>query len=76
MMGYYDAVLGLIPASFIGLTALFYLGGLPTTVAVPLGSLAAIGLIGHAMFVRSPAGESAGSPSEVGTASVSDVVAD
>lgn len=54
MMGYYDAVLGLIPASFIGLTALFYLGGLPTTVAVPLGSLAAIGLIGHAMFVRTP----------------------
>lgn len=57
MMGYYDLVLGLIPVSFVGLTALFLLVGLSMTVAVPLGSLAAMGLVAHAMFVRAPVPE-------------------
>ena len=54
MTGYYDIILGLIPASFVGLTALFLLAGLSTTVAVPLAAIPAFGLVGHAMFVRTP----------------------
>lgn len=54
MMGYYDIVLGLIPASFIGLTGLLMFLGLSTMMAVPLASVVALGIIGHAMFVRTP----------------------
>lgn len=53
-MRYYDIVLGLIPVVLAGITATLLLAGLELTVAVPAGSLAAIGLIGHAMFVRTP----------------------
>lgn len=54
MVGYYDAVLGLIPLSLAGLTALLLTGGLSLSLAVPLASTAAIGLMGHAMFVNGP----------------------
>ena len=54
MAGYYDVVLGLIPLSLAGLTALFLTTGLSLPVAVPLASTAAIGLMGHAMFVNAP----------------------
>jgi membrane-bound ClpP family serine protease len=55
MPNYYDLVLGLIPLSLAGLTALFLLGGLSMSLSVPLASIAAIGVIGHAMFVNGPA---------------------
>ena len=54
MAGYYDVVLGLIPLSLAGLTALFLTTGLSLSVAIPLASTAAIGLMGHAMFVNAP----------------------
>jgi len=54
MVGYYDVVLGLIPLSLAGLTALLFSGGLSLSMAVPLASTAAIGLMGHAMFVNAP----------------------
>lgn len=54
MVGYYDVVLGLIPISLAGLTALLLTGGLSLSLAVPLASTAAIGLMGHAMFVNGP----------------------
>lgn len=54
MVGYYDVVLGLIPATLVGLTALLVGGGLPLWLAVPLSSTVAVGLIGHAMFVNGP----------------------
>lgn len=54
MTEYYDVILGLIPLALVGITT-FLLGlGLEPTTAVPAASLAAVGLIGHAMFVRSP----------------------
>ncbi|MES3517571.1 MAG: hypothetical protein PPP58_07915 [Natronomonas sp.] len=59
MVGYYDVVLGLIPLSLVGLTAAFVLAGISSAVAVPFASLAAVGLMGHAMFVRGPTEESA-----------------
>lgn len=54
MIGYYDLVLVLIPASLLGLTGAFYGIGLDMTAAVPLAGLAAVGLMAHAMFVNSP----------------------
>ncbi|WP_408958595.1 hypothetical protein [Natrinema sp. 74] len=55
MTGYYDIVLGLIPVALLGITAALTVVGLSLTAAVPLGSLVAIAIIGHAMFVNTPA---------------------
>ncbi|WP_435358107.1 hypothetical protein [Haloarchaeobius sp. DFWS5] len=58
MAGYYDIVLGLIPASLIGGTgALTTLVDLDLTTAVPIAALFAAFLVGHAMFVRGPVDE-------------------
>lgn len=54
MTGYYDVVLGLIPLTLAGITGALYATGFELTTAIPLASLVAVGLIGHAMFVRSP----------------------
>jgi hypothetical protein len=54
MTGYYDVVLGLIPFGLGSIAAVLTLLGYQLTVAVPVASLFAIGLIGHAMFVRTP----------------------
>ena len=55
MPSYYDLVLGLIPLSLAGLTALLLLGGVSLSVAIPLASVVTVGVIGHAMFVNGPA---------------------
>lgn len=54
MTGYYDYVLGLIPATLLGITALLLLAGVGLTTAVPLASIVTAGVIGHAMFVNGP----------------------
>jgi hypothetical protein len=54
MTDYYDIVLGLIPASFAGLTAVFLFAGLSLSVSIPLASMAAVALIYHALFVNAP----------------------
>jgi hypothetical protein len=54
MMGYYDLVLGLIPASFVGVTGVLHGAGFELTSAVPLAALVAVALVGHALFVRAP----------------------
>ncbi|OYR49120.1 hypothetical protein DJ73_18085 [Halorubrum sp. Ea1] len=54
MTGYYDYVLGLIPAALIGVTAVLNLIGLSLTAALPGGALVAGGVMFHAMFVRNP----------------------
>lgn len=54
MTGYYDFVLGMIPLALATITAALSIAGLSLTTAVPLASLVAVGLIGHAMFVRTP----------------------
>lgn len=54
MTRYYDLVLGAIPLALIGITAALLALGLTVTVATPIAAVVSIGLIGHAMFVRSP----------------------
>ncbi len=54
MTGYYDVVLGLIPLAMAGITGGLTLSGFELTTAIPLASVVAVGLIGHAMFVRAP----------------------
>ena len=54
MTGYYDIVLGLIPLAMAGITGSLVLAGFALTTAIPLASVVAVGLIGHAMFVRAP----------------------
>ena len=54
MTGYYDLVLGLIPLALAGITGFLTVLGMPLTTAIPLASVVSVGLIGHAMFVRTP----------------------
>ena len=54
MTGYYDYVLGLIPAALIGVTAALNLVGLSLTAALPGGAVVAGAVMAHAMFVRNP----------------------
>lgn len=54
MMGYYDIVLGMIPFGLGSIATGLMLLGYELTVAVPVASVFAIGLIVHAMFVRTP----------------------
>jgi hypothetical protein len=54
MTGYYDIVLGLIPLAMAGITGGLMLAGFALTTAIPLASIVAVGLIGHAMFIRAP----------------------
>lgn len=54
MTGYYDVVLGLIPLALASVTGVLTVVGFELTTAIPLASLVAVGLIGHAMFVRAP----------------------
>jgi len=63
MAEYYDVVLGAIPISLIAITGALTVAGLSLTVAVPLGSVVSVGLIGHAMFVNGPV-DAPGSPPE------------
>jgi hypothetical protein len=56
MTGYYDIVLGLIPLSLAGITGILVFAGVSLTTAIPLASIVAVALIGHAMFVSPPTG--------------------
>lgn len=62
MTGYYDIILGLIPLTLAGIAGTLVVAGFSLTTAVPLASVVAVALIGHAMFVRAPV-DSAASPS-------------
>lgn len=62
MMSYYDIILGLIPLTLFGISSLLWLTGVPVTMAVSAAALAAVGLIGHALFVNGPSKESATAP--------------
>lgn len=54
MTGYYDLVLGLIPFTLAGVSTSLVALGVSLTTAIPLASVVAVGLIGHAMFVSGP----------------------
>lgn len=65
MTGYYDYVLGLIPAALLGITTFLSVLGIPLTQAVPVGAGASILVMGHALFVNGPVEETSapGTPS-------------
>ena len=69
MAGYYDFVLGLIPLVLGGLSGGLALAGFEWSVALVTGSLLAVGLVGHAMFVRAPDSQSPERQSSVGPTS-------
>jgi hypothetical protein len=54
MTGYYDLILGLIPLAMVGITGGLLVAGFELTTAIPIASVVAVALIGHAMFIRSP----------------------
>jgi len=54
MAGYYDIILGLIPVSLGGLTAVFVTAGMSFVFSIGIASIATLGLMGHAMFVNAP----------------------
>lgn len=56
MVVYYDIVLGLIPTTFAALAGVLAATGVELTLAVVIASVAAVLLVGHAMFVRAPVG--------------------
>ena len=69
MIGYYDYVLGLIPATLLGITALLFLVGVPASTAASLGGVPAALLIGHALFVNAPSSPRPGADAELPDAS-------
>lgn len=64
MTGYYDLVLGLIPLALAGITGALTIAGMALTTAVPVASLVAMALVGHAMFVNAPIDSPVESPVE------------
>ena len=77
MTSYYDAVLALIPLTLLGATAVLLGVGLTLTTAVPIAASLSVLLIGHAMFVRSPADRGTHlTGSELTHQSIGDVSAD
>ncbi len=54
MTGYYDYVLGLIPLTLLGLTAILFVAGFGLTTAVPVGAGVSGLIVGHALFINGP----------------------
>lgn len=54
-MNYYDLVLGLIPVSVLGIGGSLFAAGVALPVSIAIGSVVAISLMAHGMFVRAPA---------------------
>lgn len=62
MTGYYDYVLGFIPAALFGITAMLHVAGVSLSMAVPLAAGAPVLAIGHALFVNAPVDDVAADP--------------
>lgn len=54
MTGYYDLILGLIPASFLGTAGLLHVAGFGLMSALPVAGLISVLLVAHALFVNGP----------------------
>lgn len=57
MADYYDLVLGAIPLTVASIAGSLLVAGVAAALAVAVASTAAAGLVGHAMFVRTPGSE-------------------
>lgn len=54
MATYYDLILASIPLVLVGLGGALHLAGLDPDAAVAVAGLVALGLVGHALFVKAP----------------------
>jgi len=54
MTEYYDFILALIPTALLGIGGILLVAGVPHPLAVSLAGAAAVGMIGHAIFVNGP----------------------
>lgn len=61
---YYDLVLALIPTALLGLGGSLFFAGLGFQIAVSIAGLAAVALVGHALFVNGPVGDAAPTSSD------------
>lgn len=61
MTTYYDYVLGFIPLVLVGFGAGLPAFGIPVEIAVAVGGLLALSLMGHALFINAPVDRSTGS---------------
>jgi hypothetical protein len=64
MADYYDYVLGFVPLTLVGLTAVLSAVGVDLLVAVPVGASLAGLAVGHALFVNGPDGRRVGAVEE------------
>jgi len=69
MVEYYDYVLGLVPVTLVGITALLHAIGVATLVAVPAGAAVSSLVVGHALFVNGPTDRPVGRPDDTPTRS-------
>ncbi|PSQ41826.1 hypothetical protein BRD17_10050 [Halobacteriales archaeon SW_7_68_16] len=67
-MNYYDLVLSSIPVVVVGGTLSLLAAGLAVTVAVSIAVAGALLVVGHGLFVNTPAGRAVPSTSEPETA--------
>lgn len=63
MTRYYDIILGSIPIVLFGIPGFFHLVGHQLTAGILIGGLGAAGLVGHALFIKSPTEPKPASPS-------------
>jgi hypothetical protein len=54
MTSYYDYVLGLVPVTLLGITAVLAVAGVDYRLAVAVGAGTAALVVGHALFVNGP----------------------
>jgi len=64
MVEYYDYVLGLIPLTAVTVAGLLTLAGISSSLALPVGVGLTLPLVGHALFVRTPASRPVQPPAE------------
>ena len=57
MIGYYDLVLGLVPASLLGISGTLYGAGVDLAIAVPVAAAVAAAVIAHGLFINGPVDE-------------------
>lgn len=74
MTGYYDLILGLIPLAMAGITGGIVAAGFTLTTAIPVASVVAVALIGHAMYIRTPVDPAPAEPTRSTDTAGSDTV--
>lgn len=64
MTGYYDLILGLIPASFLGTIGLLHVVGIGLMMAIPVAGFIALGIVAHGLFINGPVDDPRPTPTQ------------